>query len=253
MNFQNELQKYYADVLSLAVIKNYQIVEMVVEGANIKLNTKFQAASISKMIFTFAILRLVYDGELSLNDDVNNYLGNCSLVRRDGTKGKATIQQILTHTAGINVHGFDGYPVGANLPTTSQIIAGELPCNLPKIYQKYIPGEHWNYSGGGFMILQKCVENITKMDFADFMDCYVLSPLNMLDSSFRQDLIENLANGYTKNFKRILGGHKLMLEQAAAVLWTTALDMAKFGLHIQNILIWFNFKRTCEKNDYSKV
>ncbi len=113
MNFQNELQKYHADVLSLAVIKNYKIVEMIVEGTNIRLNTKFQAASISKMIFAFAILRLIYDGELLLNDDVNNYLGNCPLVRQDGTKGKATIQQILTHIAGINVHGFDGYPVGS--------------------------------------------------------------------------------------------------------------------------------------------
>lgn len=58
----------------------------------------------------------------------------------------------------------------------------------------------------------------------------------MLDSSFQQDLTENLANGYTKNFAHISSGHKLMPEQAAAGLWTTALDTAKFGLHIQNIL-----------------
>lgn len=179
---------------------------------------------------------MVYDGKLSLNDDVNNYLGDCPLIRQDGTQGKATIRQILTHTAGINVHGFAGYQVGVKLPTTSQIIAGELPCNSPKIYQKYNPDVHWKYSGGGFMILQKCVENITEMDFADFMDAYVLLPLNMLDSTFRQNLTENLAQGYTKKFERVPGGHKLMPEQAAAGLWTTALDMAKFGLHIQNIL-----------------
>lgn len=167
---------------------------------------------------------------------MNRYLDGCPLVRQDGARASATVRQILTHTAGIGVHGFDGYTVGTELPTTAQILAGTPPCNSPKICQEYTPGEHWCYSGGGFMVLQKCVENITDTEFAVFMDSAVLSPLGMEDSSFRQNLTENLAKGHTQNFTPVPGGHNLMPEQAAAGLWTTAADLAKFGLHLQNIL-----------------
>lgn len=236
IDFFDELKKYGADSLSLAVIKNYQIAETVSEGKDITPHTRFQAASISKMVFTFAVLRLAAEGKISLEDDVNGYLGGTPLTDRDGNIARVNVRQILSHTAGIGVHGFDGYPIGSVLPTTSQIIGGEQPCNSPKICCEYAPDEHWVYSGGGFMVLQKCAENITEMDFADFMEKYVLSPLEMSDSTFRQDVTENLAKGYTENSKPVSGGHMLMPEQAAAGLWTTANDIAKFGIHIQNIL-----------------
>lgn len=236
MNIQDELQKYHADALSLAVVKNDRIDGIFAVGDGVTPHTRFQAASVSKMVFTLAVLKLVSEGRLDLEDDVNAYLSDCPLLRRDGTKGKATIRQLLTHTAGTGVHGFEGYPVGSALPETKQILAGEPPCNSPGVYQEHVPGKRWRYSGGGFMLLQKCAENITGMDFADFMDQYVLSPLKMDDSSFRQDLTENLACGYTQNFQPVPNGHYLMPEQAAAGLWTTAADLARFGLHIQRIL-----------------
>lgn len=236
MDFLNELKKFGADSLSLAVIRNYQIVETVAVGNDITPHTRFQAASISKMVFTFAVLRLASESRISLYDDVNRYLGRTPLTDRDGNPARVNVRQILSHTAGIGVHGFDGYPVGSVLPTTSQIIAGEPPCNSPKICCEYAPDEHWVYSGGGFIVLQKCVENITETDFADFMERYVLSPIGMEDSTFRQDITGNLAKGYTENSEPVSGGHMLMPEQAAAGLWTTATDMAKFGIHIMNIL-----------------
>lgn len=236
MDFENELKKCGADSLSLAVIRNYQIAETVTEGKDITSHTRFQAASISKIVFALAVLRLAAEGKIFLEDDVNSYLGGTPLTDRDGNIARVNVRQILSHTAGIGVHGFDGYPIGTVLPTTSQIIAGEPPCNSPKICCEYIPDEHWVYSGGGFMVLQKCAENITEMDFADFMERYVLSPLDMEDSTFRQDVKENLAKGYMENSEPVKGGHMLMPEQAAAGLWTTATDMAKFGIHIQNIL-----------------
>ena len=236
MDFREELQKCGADSLSLAVIRNYQIAETVAEGTDNTPHTRFQAASISKMVVTRAILRLASEGRISLEADVNSYLGGTALTDRNGSPARVNVRQILSHPAGIGVHGFAGYPIGAELPTTSQIIAGEPPCNSPKIYCEYAPDEHWVYSGGGFMVLQKCAENITETDFADFMQQYVLSPIGMEDSTFRQDITENLAKGYTENFAPVFGGHMLMPEQAAAGLWTTAADLANFGIHIQNIL-----------------
>lgn len=86
------------------------------------------------------------------------------------------------------------------------------------------------------MVLQRCVENITELDFADFMEQYVLSPLGMQNSSFRQDLTDGLARGYVDGHTPLPGGHNLMPEQAAAGLWTTAEDLARFGIHLQDIL-----------------
>lgn len=236
MDFLKELQKYGGDSLSLAAVRNYKISETLAVGTGITTRTRFQAASISKMTFALAVLRLVAEGKISLDDDVNRYLGGTPITDRDGNTVSVNVRQILSHTAGLGVHGFDGYPVGSVLPATSQIINGEPPCNSPKVYCEYAVGEHWVYSGGGFTVLQKCAENITGTDFADFMKEYVLSPLEMADSTFRQDVTENLAKGYAENAEPVFGGHMLMPEQAAAGLWTTAADLAKFGIHIQNIL-----------------
>ena len=173
---------------------------------------------------------------MSLEDDVSRYLGDLRLQDADGRPAKATVRQILSHTAGFGVHGFYGYGHGGELPDTAQIIRGEPPCNSPKVVQEYRPGEHWVYSGGGFMILQKCVENIADMPFADFMEQAVLRPLDMTDSTYRQDVTERIARGYTTDWNPVPNGHQLMPEQAAAGLWTTAVDLAKFGIHLQNIL-----------------
>lgn len=236
LDLNKELQNYHADSISIAVIKEYQVRETMTAGPGITPHTRFQAASISKMVFALAVLRLVSEGKLALEADVNDYLGSEPLTRQEGAPAKASVRQILAHTAGINVHGFEGYRPGESLPTTAQIIAGEPPCNSPKVYQEYTPEEHWVYSGGGYMVLQRSIENITGQPFTDFMEDCILTPLGMTESSFRQDLTENLAYGCEKERKPMEGGHNQMPEYAAAGLWTTPSDMAKFGIHIQKIL-----------------
>lgn len=236
MNFQDELKQYQADALGVAVIRDFAIADILTEGDRVTPHTRFQAASVSKMVFAAAVLRLAAEGKLSLEDDVNRYLDGLRLQTADGSPAKATIRQVLSHTAGLGVSGFWGYEQGAVLPTTAQIILGEPPCNSPRVVQEYTPGEHWIYSGGGYMVLQKCVENISGVPFAGFMEQTILFPLEMADSTYRQDVTENIANGYLTDFVPVPGGHHLMPEQAAAGLWTTAADLARFGLHLQNIL-----------------
>lgn len=236
MNWNDELKRYQADALSIAVIRHGQIADTVAEGDGVSIHTRFQAASVSKMVFTVAVLCLAGEGRLSLDGDVSRYLGGLRLRRKDGLPVKATVRQVLSHTAGFGVGGFEGYKHGAALPTTAQIILGEPPCNSPEVMQEYTPGEHWIYSGGGFMVLQKCVENISGLPFAGFMEQTVLRPLDMTDSTYRQDVAGDLAKGYTTDFTPVPNGHNLMPEQAAAGLWTTAVDLAKFGMHLQGIL-----------------
>lgn len=147
MDFLSELEKCGANSLSIAVVRNHQITEAITEGHGVTTHTRFQAASISKMVFTLAFLRLVSEGRISLEDDVNNYLGDCPITDREGNTVSLNARQILSHTAGLGVDGFYGYPMGTVLPTTSQIINGEPPCNSPKVYCEYAPDEHWVYSG----------------------------------------------------------------------------------------------------------
>lgn len=236
MNLEAELHRYCADALSIAVIRDYQIAELMVCGTGITVHTRFQAASISKMVFSFAVLRLIADGKLSLDDDIGMYIDPLYLQRSDGSLARATVRQILSHTAGFQVHGFDGYDYRAKLPTLDQIITGTVPSNSTKVVQENAPGEKWSYSGGGFIILQKCIENISGESFPQLMDSLVLEPLEMSDSTFRQDITENLATGYTARGISLPGGHMIMPELAAAGLWTTAADLAKFGIHLQTIL-----------------
>lgn len=236
IDLEKELQNYDADSVSIAVIREYEVQETFTAGPGVTPHTRFQAASISKMVFALGVLRLVSEGRLALEDEVNAYLGSEPLTRQDGAPAKASVEQILAHTAGINVHGFEGYKAGESLPTTAQIIAGELPCNSPRVYQEYTPGEHWIYSGGGYMVLQKCVENITGMSLVDWMDGCILEPLGMKESSFRQEQTESLAYGCEKGGRPMENGHNQMPEHAAAGLWTTPTDMARFGIHIQKIL-----------------
>ncbi len=235
MDFEKELKKYHADALSIAEIHDYKITEKVFVGAHGTPHTRFQAASVSKMVFAAAVLRLAADNKMLLDDDISTYLGGLTPRKVDGTPAKATARQILTHTAGFNVHGFDGYPVGANIPSAAQIIAGEAPCNSSRILQEYEPGRRWRYSSGGFMVLQKCVENITGNTLPDLMEDLIFGPLEMSDSTFRQDVSEHIAAGYSAG-KAVPGGHRIMPELAAAGLWTTPSDLAKFGIHLQKIL-----------------
>lgn len=225
-----------ATALSIAVVRNYQIVDRITVGAEITVHTRFQAASISKEIFALAVLRLVEEGKLGLDEDVNQYFQEYRVPKRDGTLAKLTVRQILSHTAGLTVSGFDGYEAGAGIPNTLQIIQGEPPCNSSKVVQEFSAGLKWQYSGGGYMVLQRCVEEVTGMEFSAFMKEYVLDPLEMTDSTYRQDITENLAFGYGFWDEDFQVGHRIMPEQAAAGLWTTASDLAKYGIHVQNIL-----------------
>jgi CubicO group peptidase (beta-lactamase class C family) len=110
----------------------------------------FQAGSISKPVAALGALRLVEDGRLSLDDDVNRRLKGWKLPENDFTKDeKVTLRRILSHSAGLTVHGFPGYAVGAPLPTLVEILDGVKPANTSAIRVDLIPGSTNRYSGGG--------------------------------------------------------------------------------------------------------
>ena len=200
--------------------------------------TLFQAASISKPITAVAALHLAETKRLSLNADVNAWFDNWKLPASESVRDhKVTLKRLLNHTAGLNVSGFPGYAVGARLPTLTQILKGETPANTLPIHVETLPGTQWRYSGGGYVVVQRVVEDITGKPFADFMEREILPRLDMHHSTFQQPLprehARSVASGHSVDGQSVSGGWHVYPEMAAAGLWTTPSDLARFFISIQ--------------------
>ena len=204
-------------------------------------DTLFQAASISKCLTALAALRLVDPGRLTLDEDVNERLRSWKIPASEFIQSeRVTLRRLLSHQAGINVHGFAGYATGQPLPTLIQVLNGTLPANNSAIRVNAIPGTQPRYSGGGYTVLQQLLTDVTGQPFGDLMQEIVLQPLGLTASAFAQLLpvsLEKLAaTGHDKNGQPIPGGAHSYPEMAAAGLWTTPSDLAKFALGIQDAL-----------------
>ncbi len=118
--------------------------------------TLFQAGSISKPVAAAAMLALVQEGKLSLDEDVNQKLKNWRVPENEFTKEqKVTLRRLASHSAGLTVHGFPGYDVDEKVPTLVQIFNGEKPANTAPIRVDFVPGSNERYSGGGITIEQQ--------------------------------------------------------------------------------------------------
>ncbi|MEY2482428.1 MAG: hypothetical protein QOK24_956 [Verrucomicrobiota bacterium] len=233
--------------LSLAIIDGGKIVREQGYGftdksgrTQVTASTLFQAGSVSKSVAALGALHLVDKGLLSLDEDVNTKLNTWKVPQNKFTEAnKVTLRLILSHSAGITVHGFPGYHAGAPIPTLVQILNGEKPANTNAIRVDRTPGKEWKYSGGGYVVMQQMVLDVTNLPFPQFMEETVLKPLGMSSSTYSQPLPENMAaraaKGYGGIFNQpINGAWHIYPEMAAAGLWTTAGDLARFAIGIQN-------------------
>jgi CubicO group peptidase (beta-lactamase class C family) len=203
--------------------------------------TLFQAASISKPIAALAALRLVEQGKLGLDEDVNTKLTSWKVPDNEFTKTeKVTLRRLLSHTAGLTVSGFGGYQAGAPVPTLVQVLDGEKPANSAAIRVDVQPGSLWRYSGGGFTVAQQLMMDVSGRPFPELLADLVLKPVGMADSTYEQPLPEArrsaAASGHTPDGKLLPGRYHTYPEMAAAGLWTTPTDLAKFLLEIKKAL-----------------
>lgn len=235
--------------LSLVIIDGGRIVREQGYGftdksgkAPVTTSTLFQAGSISKAVAALGALHMVDRGLLSLDEDVNAKLRTWTLPQNKFTDArKVTLRLILSHSAGITVHGFPGYAIGQPVPTLTQILNGERPANTSAIRVDRTPGSEWKYSGGGYVVMQQMVIDVTRKPFAQFMDETVLKPLGMSSSTYSQPLPDAMAvraaKGYGGIFDQSVNGQwNIYPEMAAAGLWTTAGDLGRFAVGIQNAI-----------------
>ena len=209
-------------------------------GAPVSADTLFQAGSISKPVAAMSALRQVQEKKLSLDADVNTVLVSWKVPDNPAANAKpVTLRELLTHTAGLTVHGFPGYASTSPVPTLLQVLDGQKPANTAPIRLESEPGSKWNYSGGGYTVMQQILLDVTKEAFPKLMQETVLGPVGMTHSTYEQplptDLQPQAATPYW-NGTPIPGGAHTYPEMAAAGLWTTASDVARYCIEIQRSL-----------------
>jgi CubicO group peptidase (beta-lactamase class C family) len=199
--------------------------------------TLFQAAWISKPLAVLAALRLVGEGRLDLDEDVNRYLTSWRVPANDGWQPRVTLRQLMCHGAGLTVHGFPGYHRDRPIPTLVQVLDGAPPANTPPVRVNAVPGTQFRYSGGGTSVMQRLLMDVTDRPFADLMRDLVLDPLGMHDSTYEQPLpaarLADAASGHRVGGGVVAGQWHVYPEQAAAGLWTTPSDLVRLALSVQ--------------------
>jgi CubicO group peptidase (beta-lactamase class C family) len=238
------MKKYEIPGVSIAVFREFEIewargygVASAEAKTPVEPLTLFQAASVSKPVAAVAAMRLVEAGRLSLDRNVNDYLTTWKLPDNELTHARAvTLRQILSHTAGLTVHGFKGYEAGAAVPTVPQVLEGAPPANSEPVRVTLLPGTKSEYSGGGYTVLQQLLVDVTGTAFPELVRKEVFEPAGMRFSTYEQPLPEALvkfaAAGHEKG-KVLKGERHTYPEMAAAGLTTTASDLARFALAVQ--------------------
>jgi len=232
--------------VSIAVIHNGRIhwakgwgVADVTSGVAVTPSTRFQAASISKPVTATAAMRLAQEGRLSLDADINSILKSWRLPTSEHTRERpVTPRALFSHTSGSDDgFGFPGYNPGVPMPTAVQVVKGESPSPLGPVRFVRPPFAAMKYSGGGTTIMQVALSDLTGEAFAPLLQRLVLGPLQMTNSSFEQPppaaIEDQLARAHDGGGRRMGAPWHVYPEQAAAGLWTTPSDLARWVLEIQ--------------------
>jgi CubicO group peptidase (beta-lactamase class C family) len=235
--------------VSLAVIKDFKIhwakgygTADVKTGAKVDTETLFQAASISKTINAMAVLKAVQDGKFTLDTDVNTILKSWKIPDSPFTKDRTVTPRMLaSHTSGLgDGFGFPGYDPSDQLPTIVQILKGEKPSNVGPVLLVRPPLTAFQYSGGGVTVLQLLLTDVFGGSYPDLIQKTVLGPVGMTQSTYQQPLSpgrdKNAARAHNTKGEGMNFKWHVYPELAAAGLWTTPTDLAKFVIEVQKSL-----------------
>lgn len=246
---QERMAFWHVKALSIAVIQDYKIAWAKAYGwadDSLKIpattQTLFQAASISKSLNAVGVMKLVQEKKIDLYADINTYLTTWKFPYDSLSRGKKiSTANLLSHTAGLRVHGFPGYARGTQIPSLVSILNGDSTTNTDTIKSMYEPGLKSEYSGGGIEISQMIVMDVTHQPYDQYMYDQVLKPMGMISSTYQQPPLNKnptlLATAYKEDGTQIIGKYHVYPEQAAAGLWTNPTDLSKYIIETQLALI----------------
>lgn len=194
-------------------------------------DTGFNVGSISKLLTSWGVMRLVDSGFVELDKPVNTYLKRWKIPQSNFDVNKVTIRNILSHTSGLSLSGYDGWDTPKTLPSLVNSLNGKTN-GSGKVELITDPDSKFLYSGGGFTVLQLLIEDITGQTFEKYMQKAVFIPLEMNSSTFvvSESILKNSAIPYNSEGKAT--SMVYFSAQAAAGLHTTPHDIAKFTMAI---------------------
>jgi CubicO group peptidase (beta-lactamase class C family) len=186
--------------------------------------TKFRLGSITKQFTAASILLLEERGKLSVNDPVKKYMPDAP-----AAWDKVTIFHLLTHTSGIpSFTGFPDYGPTEAIPTTPEKLVARFR-DKPLEFQ---PGEKWNYSNSGYVLLGYLIEKITGESYAKFVRENIFAPLGMKDSGYDSNsaVIPHRASGYSPSpaGPQNAGFVHMSIPHAAGALYSTTGDLLRW-------------------------
>jgi len=247
MDITERMEHYNVPGVGIAVVNDFQLewakgYGVLESGTSepVTPETLFQTGSIAKPVVAIAALNFVERGILQLDDDVNRSLVSWKIsANRFTEQENVTLRYLLSHSAGVTVKGFRGDARGEEVPDLRQILDGEPPANSFPIRVAAVPGTVHRYSGGGYMIVQQLLEDITDEPFPQIMQETILDPWRMTASTFESTLADelkvNTARGHRSDGTVIPGGWHTYPEMGAGgSMWSTPSDMAVFAIQVMH-------------------
>jgi CubicO group peptidase (beta-lactamase class C family) len=250
LTLEQVMERAHVPGVSIAVIKDFEVhwakgygLADVQSGARVDAETIFQAASISKPVAAMAAVRAAQDGMFSLDEDVNRILKSWQLPDSEFTRGHpVTPRALMSHTSGLgDGFGFPGYHPSAPRPTLVQILNGSAPSNVGPVFMERAPFTAEKYSGGGVTLMQLAMMDATGRPYPEMMQAVVLGPIGMSNSAYEQPLSaerdRHAARAHDGRGRAMDAKWHVYPELAAAGLWTTPTDLAKFAIEVQKTAI----------------
>jgi CubicO group peptidase (beta-lactamase class C family) len=231
--------------VSLAVCRDGKIIKASGYGlANVELGvpvtpeTIFQTGSVGKQFTAMAVMMLVEEGKLQLDDRMTKYIPEPPSSWQD-----VTIRQLLTHTSGIADYGGEEGTMGKGVINFRRdYTEGELIQAFAKMPMDFPPGQNWSYSNTGYVLLGIIIHRVTGEFYGDFLQERIFRPLGMTSTRIisEADIVPHRSSGY-----RLVNGELKNQEWVSPTLNTTA-----DGRSIRMYWIWLNGMPRCTAQNW---
>jgi CubicO group peptidase (beta-lactamase class C family) len=243
-NILDRMKYYKVPGLSIAVIKDYKIdwakgygLADTIQKTKVTTETMFSAGSISKFLMAVTALKLVEEGKIGLDSPINDYLSSWKITENDYTKKTPiTLRMLLSHSAGTSQTSYFGFTPAEPLPTIVEVLSGAKISQTRAVVVNSEPNREFRYSGGGSMIAQMALMDVSKRSFGNLTQQVLFDKIGMTNSTFEQPVSEKFSKQCSWAYSQaswFKGMPYVYPQQAAAGLYSTPTDLAKFFIDVQ--------------------
>jgi CubicO group peptidase (beta-lactamase class C family) len=230
---KTKLENEFVGNLAMAVIEHGEVSEKYFHSVDkpIDAQTIFQMASVSKWITAWGIFAMIEKGKLNLDHPVEHYLSRWQLPESEFNNEEVTIRNLLCHTSGlIDGLGYAGFASKDSVQTLEASLTKAKDAYHTEGVTKvgYPPNSKYQYSGGGYTILQLVIEEVSGQSFNDYMTEEVFKPLGMKNTSFYWSDTSSLQLSTFYDSDSTVAPHYYYTALAAASLYSNIEDLTLF-------------------------